>query len=488
MLSKISINVPALARLFGGLLVIESAFMLIPLVASLLYGEMGVAKAFGLTVAITACLGGLMAYYIRPKNSALTMKDGFFLTASTWLIFSLFGMLPFIISGVLPSFADAFYESISGFTTTGSTVVKDVESLPRGILLWRAVMQWIGGMGIILFTLAVTPMLSRKNGVQLFNAEVTGITNTKIRPRIGQSAKTLWMVYLVFTIISFVLMWIGPMEFFDALCHTLSGVSTGGFSTKNNSIAYWDSEYLHLMMLGIMFVGGVNFTLIYKLLRGDFAFVKANECFRAYLDLALVSATVIGIYVYLNEHVAGLYEAIKCGFFMTFSAMTSSGYSISSFEEAGPIATLMVFFVMIFGAMAGSTSGGAKVDRLVMLVKIMKNEIYLILHPFMVRTPRFNGNPLDKSSVNKLLSFMTLYFLVLAFSILFLVCYGLPLFDAMFTALQALSNIGMGYGVTGVNFASLPDICKIFLGIIMIVGRLEIFTVFMIFTKSFWQR
>ncbi|MCF0205355.1 MAG: TrkH family potassium uptake protein [Muribaculaceae bacterium] len=485
MQSKLSVNIPVVARMMGWLLLIESVFLLAPLAAALIYGEVTDMKAFAVTVAATFLCAAMMLS-IKPKSTQMSFKDGFLLTSMVWFVFSLFGTIPFLLTGSVETFADAYFESISGFTTTGSTVIRDVESLSHAILLWRSVMQWIGGMGIILFTLAVTPMLNRNSGVQLFNAEVTGITDTRIRPRVGNTAKSLWGMYGAFTFVSFILLWIGPMNCFDALCHTLSGVSTGGFSTKNNSVAYWDSEYLHLVLILIMFIGGVNFPFMYRVAKGDFKLLRTNEPFRAYLDMTVFSAAVIGISVFLNGFSPNLYQSVKFGIFKTIAAMTSTGYSIGSYEEAGPVATVMVFFLMLFGAMAGSTSGGAKIDRFAMLLKVVKNELHLILHPLIVKTPRYNDKPLDKPAVSKLLAFMTVYSLIFSASTVVLVCFGLPVYDSMFTALESLSNIGLGHGVTGGNFAALPELCKYFLGFIMVVGRLEIFTVILLFTKSFW--
>ena len=233
-----SINFPIVLRVVGWLLMIEALFMVVPLVVSVIYEEMLIAAEFAVSVALTFVTGLVMNHFIKPKSKTMRKREGLLLTATVWIFFSIFGMLPFLFSGTVTGVTDGFFESMSGFTTTGASVISNVEALPRGVLFWRSMMQWIGGMGIILFTLAVIPMLNYKGGVSLFNSEVTGITHERMRPRVSQTAKSLWAIYLVFTVVLAVLLTIGPMDWYDAMCHTMSTVSTGGFSTKNNGLHF----------------------------------------------------------------------------------------------------------------------------------------------------------------------------------------------------------------------------------------------------------
>ena len=278
---KSQINFLALARVIGLLVVIEAAFMLIPMITSLIYGENDY-KAFAITIGITLFVGALMMC-IRPSRTEMGKREGFLLTALTWVVFSGFGMIPFMIGDSKMTISDAFFEAMSGFTTTGATVMASIDHFSNGIHIWRCLMQWIGGMGIILFTLAVFPMLNHSGGMQMFNAEVTGITRDKLRPRISQTAKGLWLVYIVLTIILVGLLWLGPMNFFDSVCHAFSTMSTGGFSTRNESIGAWDSPYVKSVVTLFMFLGGVNFALLFKAATGHVGELWKSEVFRTYV-------------------------------------------------------------------------------------------------------------------------------------------------------------------------------------------------------------
>ena len=266
--TRANINLLVVVRMMGWLLMIEAVFMAVPLIVSLIYDETESVKAFLYSTLITAGSGALMTFGIHPRHTEMHRREGLMLTAGVWLIFSLFGMLPFLFDNALSTVTDAFFEAMSGFTTTGASVMTDVESASHGILMWRAIMNWIGGMGIILFTLAVIPMLNHQGGIQLFNAEVTGITHDKLRPRISQTAKSLWLTYVLLTVTLTVLLWLGPMNAFDAICQSFSTVSTGGFSTRNTSIAWWDSTYVEVVITIFMFIGGINVALIYTALTG----------------------------------------------------------------------------------------------------------------------------------------------------------------------------------------------------------------------------
>ena len=270
-----------LLRVLGWLLLIEAIFMLLPLITCLLYNENDL-FSFLISVGVTLAAGLIMTFCIKPSYTSMAKREGFLLTALVWVVFSLFGMLPFMLCSTPLSMTDAFFETMSGFSTTGATVYQSVDGLSHGINMWRCLTQWIGGMGIILFTLAVLPMLNHSGGMQMFNAEVTGITHEKLRPRISQTAKGLWAIYFILTVVIFFLLWIGPMDFFDSLCHAFSTMSTGGFSTRNDSIAYWDSNYVKIVVTVFMFLGGVNFALIFRAMHGDIKSLYRNDTFMSY--------------------------------------------------------------------------------------------------------------------------------------------------------------------------------------------------------------
>ena len=373
---KLSLNIAVVARIIGWLLIIESSFMVLPLITSLIYSEPVSIRAFAITIGITLLAGVAMTFGIRPKRNNMHTREGLLLTASVWVVFSLFGCLPYMLSGTLPRFVDAYFEMMSGFSTTGASVIRDVESVAKGILLWRSMSQWLGGMGIILFTLAVLPMLNHSGGVQLFNAEVTGLTHDKIRPRVSQTATSLWAVYCVLSLVLLAFMWAGPMEFFDALNHTMVITSTGGFSTKNASMAHWNSMYLNIVVTVFMLLSGLNFHLLYKFAVGDRMAIWKNDVFRWTVGLLVGVGVIVGINVVLQDTMDNKLMAFVCGLFQTISAATSTGLSAFDYEADGPFVSLMFVMVMLFGASAGSTAGGAKIDRLVLLVKNTSIQIY----------------------------------------------------------------------------------------------------------------
>ena len=472
------------------MLIIESAVMTLPLITSLIYSEPVSVRAFAITIGITLLAGAAMTFGIRPKRNSMHTREGLLLTASVWVVFSLFGCLPFILSGTLPRFVDAYFETMSGFTTTGASVIRDVESAAKGILLWRSISQWLGGMGIILFTLAVLPMLNHSGGVQLFNAEVTGLTHDKLRPRVSQTATSLWAVYCALSLALFAFLWAGPMNFFDALNHMLVTTSTGGFSTKNASIGHWNSLYLNVVVTIFMMLSGLNYQLIYRFAMGDRAAIWKNDVFRWTVGLLSAVGVLVGINVILQDTMDNKLMAFVCGYFQTISAATSTGLSAFDYEADGPFVSLMFVMVMLFGASAGSTAGGAKIDRLVLLVKNTSIQIYQLLHPNTVKVIRVNGRVVSSEVYSKCVAFLSCFFTIIFISSIIFTESGMPAFDAIFTAVSAVSNIGMGYGFTGLHgsFADMNDLCKVVFSFDMLAGRLELFTILILFTRGFWKK
>ena len=286
------INFPIILRMLGWLIMIEALFMCLPLAVAVFYGETGTWLAFGLAVLITLTAGAAMTFGIKPSFKTMRKREGLILTATIWIVFSVFGMMPFLFTATIDNVTDAFFETMAGFTTTGASVIGDLENMPHGVLFWRALMQWIGGMGIILFTLAVMPMLNFKGGIALFNAEVTGITHERLRPRVSQTAKDLWLIYIALTALLAVLL--SPVTgWFDAICHAFTTLSTGGLSTKNEGINFWHSQYVYLVVTLFMFLGGVNFTLLFNLLRGRFAKLLHSDTFKWYCIMTIGVALVI---------------------------------------------------------------------------------------------------------------------------------------------------------------------------------------------------
>lgn len=484
------INFPIVFRIIGWLLMIEAGFMLLPAVVSWNYNECMVMRSFLGSAAITFVFGALMTFGLHPHSSQMRRRDGILLTVVTWLSFSLFAMLPFLLSQTLTSVVDAFFETVSGFSTTGATVIRDVDGTAHGILFWRALMHWIGGMGIILFTLAVLPMLNHKGGIALFNAEMSGITHERLRPRVSQTAKYLWGVYLGLTVAQFILLVFGPMGWFDALCHTMSTVSTGGFSTRSAGVNFWDDRYSNVVITIFMFLGGTNIALLFAATREGPVALWLSETFRCYFAEVVIVAVIIFLCVAPKGPIENWGDRLLFSFFNTVSATTSTGFSIYSYEQSGQFVLFLLMLTMFFGSMAGSTSGAAKIDRMIVMFKNTRNELYRMLHPNAVMSVRVDGKSVPHYLVAKVIAFVVVYAMMLVSVALLLTLLGIPVFDSLFASFSALGNIGMGYGITGElgSFALIPDLGKLALSFEMMAGRLELFTVLVLFTPSFWVK
>ena len=487
---KQNINFAIVLRMQGWLLLIEAAFMLLPLGISCIYNESSAVWSFIYSTLITAGAGALMAFGIRPKSKSMHKREGLMLTAIVWVFFSLFGMLPYLFSDTFNNVTDAFFETMAGFTTTGSSVIRYVEEIPKGVLFWRAMTQWIGGMGIILFTLAVIPMLNQKGGIALFNSEVTGITHERFRPRVSQTAKDLWSIYIGLTLLLTLLLVAGPMDWFDAICHAMTTTSTGGYSTKNIGLDYWQSSYVFIVVIIFMFICGISFTIIAATFRGDFKRIRNNNTLRWYCMTALITTVVIVVYMAYKGFLDNNFDRFVYGAFDTISAITSTGFSTFDYEDSGEFVTVILMVMMFFGGMAGSTSGGAKLDRLIVLVKNTNNEFYRVLHTNSVRAVHIDGKPVPNHVVSKVNTFFTVYIGIIMIVALYLTFFGIPVFDAMYTSMSAISNVGIGHGVTGPNssWVILHPAAKWVVAFEMMVGRLELFTVLVIFTRTFWKK
>jgi len=488
--SNQNINFAIVLRMQGWLLLIEAAFMLMPLAVSLWFEEPTAVRSFIYSAAITAGAGALMAFGIRPRSTSMHKREGLMLTAIIWVFFSVFGMLPYLFTDTFNNITDAFFETMAGFTTTGSSVIRYVEEIPRGVLFWRAMTQWIGGMGIILFTLAVIPMLNQKGGIALFNAEVTGITHERLRPRVSQTAKDLWLIYIGLTAALAVLLLIGPMDWFDAVCHAMTTTSTGGYSTKNIGLDYWHSSYVFIVVIIFMFIGGISFSLIAAGFRANFKRIRSNNTLRWYCMTAFITTVIIVVYMAYKGFLDNNFDRFVYGAFDTISAITSTGFSTFDYEDSGEFVTVILMVMMFFGGMAGSTSGGAKMDRLIVTLKHTANEFYRVLHTNSVRAVHIDGKPIPNHVVSKVNTFFTVYIVIIMVVALYLTFFGVPVFDAMYTSMSAISNVGIGHGVTGVNgsWVSLHAGAKWVLAFEMMIGRLELFTVLVIFTRSFWKK
>ncbi len=479
--SPTNINFAVIFRMIGWLLVIEAMFMVAPVVTSYIYGEDDFTGNL-ISLGITLVAGLNMATVIRPKRNYMGKREAILLTVLVWVVFALFGMLPFMLGNLHMGFIDAFFESTSGFTTTGASTIINLEAAPHGIIIWRSVMQWIGGMGIILFTLAVLPMLNHQGGIQLFNAEVSGLTHDKLRPRISQTAKALWMVYLSLTVAEGILLLAGPMPTFDAICYTLSTVSTGGFPTKGQYVAEWGSLYIEIVIIVFMFLGSINFQLIYRAARGDVRALFSNDTFRWYITVIFIMFVLFEVVMHIDGIYDNAHDRIVYPLFQIVASMSSAGFVITDHTAWGPFPMLMFLIMMFFGACAGSTSSGAKIDRLVLFMKSTRNEFYRILHPNSIQSVRLNGRVVPMENVSKVVAFISIYVVTIIVCTAMLCLCDMPVMRALYSSVSCISNIGYG-DWTQVNAA-----VKVVLSLAMIMGRLELFSFLVIFTKDFWVK
>ncbi len=433
-------------------------------------------------------VGSLFGYIFRPQNEVtLSNKESIVIVASCWIMAGVAGALPYLLNGNF-IFADALFESISGFTTTGASILSDIEALPKGILMWRALTHWLGGMGIIVLTLAILPMLGM-GGMQLYKAEVTGPQVDKLMPRIHDTALYLWIVYFLFTVVQFILLMFGGMSWFDSLAHTFATVATGGFSTQNASVTNY-SPYIQWVITIFMFLAGVNFTLHYKLLfSGKIQAFTKNTEFKIYLYITVICSLITAAYLYFMNTESGVEYAIRTAFFQIVSICTSTGFATADYEVWPLITQSLILFVMIMGACAGSTGGGIKVMRFALLQKITKKELQRILHPRVVNDIKLDSKSVSSDILNGVTAFIIIYLVLIFIGGLFITAFGYDFTTSYSASISAFSNTGPGFGLIGPteNFGFFEPAIKYMLCILMLIGRLEIFTIFLLFLPSFWR-
>lgn len=483
------INFPKQLNVLGQLLLFEALFLIIPLIICICNREKDWLP-FLCTIGVTALCGILLKYLVKPGNDNLGRKDGCMITCMVWIIFSLFGMLPFIFGSSHLNISEGFFETMSGFTTTGATVIRDIEKCSKGLVLWRAMTQWIGGLGIVLFTLAIIPSLNNSKGIFMFHAEVSGITHDKIGARIANTAKVLWVLYGAITIVLILLLWIGPMSFFESICHAMSAISTGGYSTRNESIAAFDSFYIKLVLSVFMFIGGVNFGLIFAAFRGHFRQLWKNDVLRAFIWLILINYILTIISIFHSGNYQGWQSFTIDPVFHIVSAMTSTGFGAGNFEAWGALSIVITIIMMYFGACAGSTTGGAKLDRLVYLLKNFKVEVKRSVSPRSMKAIRVNNQIISPENTNEIIAFLMIYTGLILLGGILLAGMDFPIVDAFFSSISCVSNNGLGSGITGVtgSYDFLPDFGKWVMSFLMLAGRLEIFALIMLLTPSFWRK
>ena len=469
------------------LLFIESIIISVSGLVSILYGEDD-AKYFFLTSGIAVFFSFLAFIFVRSAERNLGKREGYLVVSLVWVLFSIFGALPFYLSGAIPSYTDAFFETISGFTTTGASVLNDIESLSHGILFWRSITQWLGGMGIIVMAVAIFPILGI-GGMQLFIAEVPGPTPDKLHPRIKETAKRLWGIYILLTVAETILLVLGDMNLFDAINHSFTTMATGGYSTKQMSIAYYQSPYIQYVISVFMFLAGMNFTLSFFALQFKFKKIIKNEEFRWYSMGTLIVSVLIALSLVIHRDL-GFEQAFRDALFQVVSILTTTGFATADYMLWPPFVIVMIFLIMFIGGSAGSTGGGPKIIRVILLLKNSYFEFKRLIHPKAIIPVRLNKRAVSPKIIANVQAFLVVYVLIFVFGTMFMSFLGLDLDSSMGAVIACLGNIGPGIADVGPshNFYEIPDAGKWFLSFAMLIGRLELFTVLVLFTPPFWKK
>ncbi len=478
-------NYRMILHIIGKMLGVEGLILLLPAVVAFIYREpsgiwfLVVSAILG----VIFCLIGLKS----PKNRTIYGKEGFAIVGLGWILWSLFGALPFTLSGSIPSFIDAFFETVSGFTTTGSTILTDIEALPKGMLFWRSLTHWIGGMGVLVFVMMITN-LQKRNSMFLMRAEVPGPEADKLVPKARDTARLLYMMYFALTALEVVLLLLGGMNFYDALIHSFSTAGTGGFSNRNQSIAYYDSAYIQGVITVFMILFGINFNLYFLLLHKEYKSALKNEEVRAYLliiagAVAVITFNILPIY----KHVL---HAFRYASFQVASIITTTGFCTADYNMWPELSKTVLLFTMFAGACAGSTGGGIKVSRLLILFKSIRQEIIRITHPKAVTLVRVNGKTVGKETLHSVYIYFICYVLILAGSVLLVSINDFDFATSFSAVLTTLNNVGPGISLVGPveNFSQFSVLSKLVFCADMLLGRLEIFPYLLLLSPDLWRR
>lgn len=495
------------SKLFGVLLLIETAALLLTAAVAWHYhsvaGETDV-NSFLLTAGLTASTGLLLYNIGRNSHESLKIKDSFLVVALAWVLFSVFGMLPFLLHGSVDNVTDAFFETMSGFSTTGATILNNIDQQPHGILFWRVLMQWLGGLGIVVFTLAFIPTVAKgSKKMSLFAAEAPGLSVEKLAPTMQATSRALWIIYIVLTLLCALFYRLGNMNRFDAICHAFATIATGGFSTHQASIGYFNSSYIEFVCIAFMTMAGINFGMYYFFAMRRFKAIGQNEELRWYL-IAILGFTMLFVARFyfaphfdviteeqLASHPQTVGERIRTSLFHVVALLSNTGFQGSNYDYDlwGRIFIIPTVAMMIVGGCAGSTSGGIKMVRVIVLFKYIKKTVHELIHSSSMYTIKISGQTVEDLSVKRVVSFFSLFILLFMANIVLLSATGMSFEDGSVTFLTCFSNYGPGTGITGPSgtFANVPTAAKWLLSFDMLVGRLEIFTILLLLSPSFWK-
>ncbi|MBN1140512.1 MAG: TrkH family potassium uptake protein [Deltaproteobacteria bacterium] len=479
-------NIPLTLKILGSLLIFLAAALLIPLPFSFYFRD-GMAAHFFIS-SFMALAAGMILYRGFDSEKELSIRDGFSVVTFGWLFYAAFGALPYLISGVIPAPTDALFETMSGFTTTGATILRKIEGMPESILLWRALTHWMGGMGIIVLSLAILPMLG-VGGMQLFQAEVPGPTADRLKPRIEDTAKLLWGVYVLLTALETILLMIGGMNLYEALCHAFATLATGGFSTRDASVGAFGSPFIDWVIILFMFLAGINFSLHYYAIRGRIGDYFRNEECRFYIAIAFLSILVLMAANHQRVYDSPL-DNLRFSAFQAISILTTTGFGTADYELWPSLTGAILLFLMFVGGCAGSTGGGMKVARVLLLFKHARFQLYHLIHPRAVSLVKLGDVPVDSDVMQSILGFFALFAGVFVFASFLMAATGLDMMTAATSVIATLGNIGPGFGAVGPadNYAHIAPFGKWVLTACMLCGRLELFTVLVLFFPSLWRK
>ncbi|PLW93407.1 MAG: potassium transporter [Marinilabiliales bacterium] len=482
-----TIYLKAIVKVIGLVLMFEALFMILGVLFSIYYRDNDI-PAIVISSLITLITGAVLYFGTRKINyNKLGKREGYIIVSLSWFVLGAFGALPFVISGYIPSYTDAFFETVSGFTTTGSSILNNIESLPHGLLFWRSMTHWLGGLGVIVLVIAVLPFFGF-GGMQLYVAEVTGPSKDKLHPRVTTTARRIWGVYILLSIFLAFLYLAGDMNLFEALCHTFGTMATGGFSPKNTSLANY-SPYIQWVTTIFMVFAGTNFTLFYFMLKGKGKTVFRNEELKYYLSIFIFATVILTLVLYTGGYY-NFHDAARHSAFQAIGIISTTGYASADFMVWPVFTYTLLFFLMFVGGMAGSTGGSIKIIRHVVLIKAVKNVIKRIMHPNAVLPVTYNGNPVSQSAVMNVVSVFILFLITLFIGSALLALAGEGVVESISGTASAVCNIGPGLnsiGPTG-NYSGLADFSKWVLSVMMIMGRLELITVLILINPSFWRK
>jgi trk system potassium uptake protein TrkH len=475
-------------NIIGTFLKLLGLLMLVPGICSLIYAEDDL-WVFLVSASFTSISGFILERLTKPseKLEEIERKDGFLIASLCWFAAGIFGAIPFMLYGVFENPIDAIFESVSGFTTTGASVMKDIEIFPHGILFWRSFTQWLGGMGIIVLAIAILPRLA-VGGMQLMAHEVPGPTTEKLTPKIAETAKKLWAIYLIFSALQFLLLYIAGMSLYDSILHTFTTMSTGGYSPNNLSIGAYGSPLIEVIILVFMFIAGANFVLHYWLFKGDVKKLSDDPEFRFYLFLNIGAILFITLDLWMRTH-PSLLQALRFASFQVVSIGTTTGYATDNFDLWPSFSKWVLLILMFIGGCAGSTSGAIKNIRILILFKKGYREIYKLIYPKAVLPIRVGKRVATEDAISSMTTFFLFYFFIFLVGTLLVMAQGVPIITAISACATTIGNVGPGLEQVGpvLNFAHLPGFTKIVLSLLMLLGRLELFTIIVLFVPAFWK-